>query len=54
MKMYCPRCGVKGSADDSYLGRRITCPKCSETFTCELLEEQDALPVTDSLSYNFV
>ena len=32
MKIYCPHCGVKGSADDSYSGRKIKCPKCQEMF----------------------
>lgn len=32
MKIYCPHCGVKGSADDSYSGRTIKCPKCEEMF----------------------
>lgn len=32
MKIYCPHCGVKGSADDSYSGRKIRCPKCQEMF----------------------
>ena len=32
MKIYCPNCGVKGSADDSYSGRKIRCPKCQEMF----------------------
>ena len=32
MKIYCPNCGVKGSADDSYSGRKIKCPKCQEMF----------------------
>lgn len=36
MKMHCPHCGVKGSVDDSYIGRKIRCPKCQKTFHCEL------------------
>ncbi|BHH85009.1 hypothetical protein [Desulforhopalus sp. 52FAK] len=32
MKIYCPHCGVKGSADDSYSGRKIKCPKCQGMF----------------------
>ncbi len=35
MKMHCPRCGVSGSADDSYLGRKVRCPKCREIFLVE-------------------
>ena len=32
MKLHCPHCGVKGSADDSYLGKNVKCPKCREIF----------------------
>ena len=32
MKIYCPQCGVKGSADDSYSGRKVRCPKCQGMF----------------------
>ncbi len=32
MKMICPHCGVKGSADDALLGRKVQCPKCTEVF----------------------
>lgn len=32
MKLHCPNCGVKGSADDSYLGRKVKCPKCQGIF----------------------
>jgi hypothetical protein len=35
MRIYCPHCNVKGSADDSYLGRKVRCPKCQETFLVE-------------------
>ena len=34
MKMHCPHCGVKGSVDDQFIGRKIRCPKCTETFWC--------------------
>lgn len=32
MKILCPHCGVKGSADDSYSGRKVKCPKCTTVF----------------------
>jgi len=32
MKLYCPHCGVKGVADDSYRGKNIKCPKCQKIF----------------------
>jgi hypothetical protein len=59
MKMFCPHCGVKGSADDSYIGRMIRCPKCKETFRCQTGQEttevcgseEPILPIADE---NFV
>lgn len=33
MKIHCPHCGVKGSADDSYRGKQVKCPKCQGVFT---------------------
>jgi uncharacterized membrane protein len=33
MKLLCPHCGVKGSADDSYHGRTVKCPKCGGNFS---------------------
>ncbi|MFH0782242.1 MAG: hypothetical protein V2B20_09875 [Pseudomonadota bacterium] len=32
MKIQCPHCGVKGSADDSYNGKQVKCPKCQGVF----------------------
>ncbi len=32
MKMLCPHCGVKGTADDSYIGKMVKCPKCEGAF----------------------
>lgn len=32
MKLHCPHCGVKGSAEDSYRGRKVQCPKCQGVF----------------------
>lgn len=39
MKIECPGCGVSGTAEDSYQGRKIRCPKCSEVFACTLESE---------------
>ncbi len=59
MKLHCPHCGVKGSAEDSYSGRKVKCPKCQGVFTVEpdmgLELSQDATsvsttPVESSLS----
>ncbi len=40
MKMICPHCGVKGSADDSLLATKVKCPKCHGLFkiTSEIIE----------------
>lgn len=35
MKINCPHCNVRGSADDAYLGKTVRCPKCQETFLVE-------------------
>jgi len=32
MKIQCPQCAVIGSVDDSYRGKKVKCPKCSEIF----------------------
>ena len=32
MKIQCPHCGVKGSANDSYHGLKLKCPKCQGVF----------------------
>jgi len=32
MKLLCPHCGVKGSAEDLYSGRTVKCPKCQGVF----------------------
>lgn len=32
MKIQCPHCGVKGSADDSYHGQKLKCPRCQGIF----------------------
>lgn len=44
MKLHCPHCGVKGSAEDSYSGRKIKCPKCQGMFE---LQPEMALEVTE-------
>ncbi|WP_457577364.1 hypothetical protein [Desulfomarina sp.] len=40
MKMLCPNCGVRGSADDSYIGKKVKCPKCNEIFKAVPEEEK--------------
>lgn len=39
MKIECPECGVSGSVDESYSGRKIRCPQCGEVFRCATLAE---------------
>jgi len=46
MKMICPHCGVKGSADQSLLQRKVKCPKCSGIFEVNA-EVVTAIPVDD-------
>lgn len=46
MKMCCPHCGVKGSADDAHLGKKVRCPKCQGIFS---FVEPDVAPETDVL-----
>jgi len=36
MKMICPHCGVKGSADDSLLDKKVKCPKCLGMFVVDV------------------
>ncbi|HID70709.1 MAG TPA: hypothetical protein EYP35_09715 [Desulfobacterales bacterium] len=43
MKIDCPHCGVHGSVDDSYAGRKLRCPKCMKVF----LFTEDILPPVD-------
>ncbi len=32
MKLRCPECGLKGTADDTLLEKKIRCPGCHEVF----------------------
>jgi hypothetical protein len=41
MKLTCPHCGVTGSIDDKFLGRKLKCPKCGQDFKAT---EDDAVP----------
>lgn len=51
MKMRCPHCGVSGSVDDAYMGRTLSCPKCSTKFKAvpDRLHEQpvQSVPVPE-------
>ena len=54
MKLHCPHCGVKGSAEDSYSGRTVKCPKCRNVFevmpdmAIEQPEDADLFSATSS------
>ncbi len=49
MKMLCPHCGVKGTADDSYIGKKVKCPKCEGTFEVETSEMQEIIALQDEV-----
>jgi len=40
MKLTCPHCSVTGSIDDKFIGRKLKCPKCGQSF--KVTEEEDA------------
>lgn len=44
MKIQCPQCAVIGSVDDSYRGKKVKCPKCSEIFV--VIGELQAIPTS--------
>jgi phage FluMu protein Com len=46
MKLHCPHCGVKGSAEDSYIRRKVKCPKCQGVF--EVLSDLASEPPADA------
>lgn len=41
MKLHCPHCGVNGSADDSYHGKNVKCPKCNRIFLALVVEREE-------------
>lgn len=43
MKMICPECGLKGTADDTLLGKKVRCPECQQVFRVD-----DSVIVGDS------
>ena len=50
MKLHCPHCGVKGAADDSYLGRNVKCPKCQGVFV--VADDSSAERPEDAASFS--
>ncbi len=43
MKIDCPHCGVHGTVDNTFLDKKLRCPKCSKVF----LVTEDSLPGFD-------
>lgn len=41
MKLICPHCGLKGTADEALLDKKVRCPQCQKIFR---LSETDAIP----------
>ncbi len=35
MKIFCPYCGIKGIAKDSFYNKKVNCPGCKKHFTIE-------------------
>ncbi len=52
MKMICPECGLKGTADDSLLGKKVRCPECQQVFRVDdsvtVPGSQDETPVSST------
>lgn len=46
MNIDCPHCGVQGSVDDSFAGRKLRCPECSKVF----IVAEEFLPEVDDIS----
>ncbi len=35
MKMICPHCGLKGTAEETLVGKKVRCPECQQIFRVE-------------------
>ncbi len=47
MKMICPECGLKGTADDTLLGKKVRCPECQQVFRVD-----DSVTVAGNIEEN--
>ena len=47
MKLNCPHCGLKGTADDALLAKKIRCPQCRQVFRLD-----ETIPVTTATRSN--
>jgi hypothetical protein len=45
MKIQCPQCGVAGSVDEAYRGKKVKCPKCNMIFVVAAAFEGDSPPL---------
>lgn len=43
MKMICPHCGLKGTAEETLFGKKVRCPECQQVFKID-----DEVTFTDS------
>lgn len=41
MKLICPHCGLKGTADDALVEKKVRCPQCRRVFR---LNETNTVP----------
>ena len=47
MKMICPFCGLKGTAKDTLLGKKVRCPECQKVF---VVSEEVAVVTSEVLA----
>lgn len=50
MKMECPHCGAKGTADDSLQGKTVRCGKCGRCFVVKVKSEAVTLTTAEKIS----
>lgn len=44
----CPSCGFEGRIDDSFVGKKVKCKECKESFTVEIGGTYDVEPPPES------